>query len=263
MFATLCHPDCAGYSEVSHVQVQTVICEPTERVLAESKRLDPQYDHVYAFVDEYLPDAIWVQQQFGTPVSVTLVQGGWESGWGQHTCGGNNFYGVKGYYDGAGNVCASGEHENGEDVIRDSVFKVYPDGRASFYDHTWLLNQSRYKGVRTAATYQEACRALQEAGYATSDTYAVDLVNTIEDFDLDQYDLPRYTSRGGVYQEAEDPVVTLQTALSDRGYSLGPCGVDGLFGPATRRAVKAFQADARIIADGVVGLETWALLMGV
>ncbi len=56
---------------------------------------------------------------------------------------------------------------------------------------------------------------------------------------------------------AGDLVKTLQRVLSrlDSKYKkmLGRAGVDGKFGPATRRAVRAFQKDAKIKVDGVVG----------
>lgn len=35
--------------------------------------------------------------------------------------------------------------------------------------------------------------------------------------------------------------------------------VDGIFGPLTARAVRGTQAMAHVVADGVVGLQTWAL----
>jgi len=57
-------------------------------------------------------------------------------------------------------------------------------------------------------------------------------------------------------------VTLLQTALIMRGYELPKYGPDGSFGNETLEAVKAFQKDAGLSADGVVGKATWAALDG-
>lgn len=56
-------------------------------------------------------------------------------------------------------------------------------------------------------------------------------------------------------------VTLLQTKLVNRGYSVGSCGVDGDFGSATLSAVKQFQKDHGLTADGIVGRRTWSALM--
>lgn len=55
-------------------------------------------------------------------------------------------------------------------------------------------------------------------------------------------------------------VTTVQTMLKNKGYDLGPCGVDGDFGKATEKAVKEFQKDHGLDPDGVVGPKTYAAL---
>lgn len=55
-------------------------------------------------------------------------------------------------------------------------------------------------------------------------------------------------------------VTLAQTMLNNKGYDLGSCGVDGDFGSATERAVKQFQKDHGLTADGVIGPKTWAKL---
>ena len=57
-----------------------------------------------------------------------------------------------------------------------------------------------------------------------------------------------------------DLVKECQTMLQKLGYSLGSYGVDGDFGNATEKAVKAFQKDHKLTQDGVVGQKTWAAL---
>ncbi len=52
-------------------------------------------------------------------------------------------------------------------------------------------------------------------------------------------------------------VVDLQTKLQSLGLDLGNRGIDGVFGPKTEAAVKAFQQDTGLLADGLVGQTTW------
>ena len=55
-------------------------------------------------------------------------------------------------------------------------------------------------------------------------------------------------------------VVDMQTKLNRLGYDLGPCGIDGDFGRATEKAVKAFQGDHGLKVDGICGPATWSAL---
>jgi peptidoglycan hydrolase-like protein with peptidoglycan-binding domain len=54
------------------------------------------------------------------------------------------------------------------------------------------------------------------------------------------------------------PIKTLQYLLRARGQSVA---VDGVFGPDTAAAVKAFQTSHGLTADGIVGPVTWAALV--
>jgi len=55
-----------------------------------------------------------------------------------------------------------------------------------------------------------------------------------------------------------DDVKELQTALKRTGYDPGP--IDGIFGPKTEKAVKAFQRVKGLVVDGIVGPKTAAAL---
>ena len=57
-------------------------------------------------------------------------------------------------------------------------------------------------------------------------------------------------------------VTMLQTELIRLGYALPKYGVDGDFGKETEMAVKYFQQDNLLTADGVVGPKTWKALDG-
>lgn len=55
-------------------------------------------------------------------------------------------------------------------------------------------------------------------------------------------------------------VVELQQDLIALHYDLSPYGADGKFGAKTETAVKAFQKDSGLTADGIVGPKTWDAL---
>ena len=54
------------------------------------------------------------------------------------------------------------------------------------------------------------------------------------------------------------PVRSLQQLLRARNH---PVTVDGIFGPNTEAAVKAFQQSKNLSADGIVGPQTWPKLV--
>ncbi|ENJ9653861.1 N-acetylmuramoyl-L-alanine amidase [Clostridium botulinum] len=63
----------------------------------------------------------------------------------------------------------------------------------------------------------------------------------------------RQGARGGITK-------TLQQMLINIGYPVGSYGADGVFGGGTVTAVKAFQRDCNLSADGIVGTNTWNAL---
>ena len=58
-------------------------------------------------------------------------------------------------------------------------------------------------------------------------------------------------------------VKSLQILLNGRGYSCGNHGADGDFGNGTVKAVKKFQKNNGLTADGIAGLLTWSKLLGI
>lgn len=55
--------------------------------------------------------------------------------------------------------------------------------------------------------------------------------------------------------DSQHPVETVQYLLHQRGH---PVTIDGIFGPDTTAAVRAFQAGKHLAQDGEVGPLTWA-----
>ena len=58
-----------------------------------------------------------------------------------------------------------------------------------------------------------------------------------------------------------DAVRNLQNLLISKGYSCGPAGADGDFGQSTYNAVIKFQGDHGLSQDGIVGPNTWSVLI--
>ena len=59
---------------------------------------------------------------------------------------------------------------------------------------------------------------------------------------------------------SNDNVKKLQERLAELGYDLGEMGADGIFGPKTEAALKAFQEDYDLLVDGIYGKDTHAKL---
>ena len=58
--------------------------------------------------------------------------------------------------------------------------------------------------------------------------------------------------------DQQHPVQTLQYLLRARGHSIA---VDGIFGPQTDAAVRAFQQQNNLLVDGIVVPQTWSALI--
>ena len=57
---------------------------------------------------------------------------------------------------------------------------------------------------------------------------------------------------------ANHPVKTLQYLLRARGQQIA---ADGIFGPRTDAAVRAFQTAQNLVVDGIVGPQTWGAVI--
>ncbi len=172
-------------------------------VLVFSTPLDAQDGS--AFLERAIPLAQKSQRETTVPASVTLAQAMWETGRGVSPIGeANNFFGIKaaGASDADVNVgpIANGwvwawtkEWDGNKYISRRERFRQYANMQDSFRDHGLLLATTpRYAdAMRAVDDAREFARRLAAAGYATSPTYAEDLIRLMDAEDLYQYDLPR------------------------------------------------------------------------
>ena len=149
-------------------------------------------------------------------------------------------------------------------TIKDN-FRAYAndlEGVKGYYD---FINTSRYANLKTASTPLQYAQFLKADGYATSSTYVNTLVSTVTKYDLQKWDSMLDTStapqtakptlKKGSRGEA---VKTWQLFLHIHGYNCGDA--DGIFGSKTDKAVREWQRDHNLVADGIIGPNTWAAM---
>lgn len=130
--------------------------------------------------------------------SVMMAQAALESGWGtsQLSTSANNYFGVKGAYNGASVTMSTAEYNaNGQLYYTQAAFKKYPNATASMTDNAQLLrngtswNHRYYAGTwrENAPTYEAAANALTGT-YATAPNYGSSLINLIQTYKFNALD---------------------------------------------------------------------------
>jgi chitosanase len=120
----------------------------------------------------------------------------------------------------------------------------------------WLMNS--HAPLPTTVYRMDAFLSLIQG-----DKWALDLPLQVHGVTITEVDLNGDSSTAQPVLRLTSPPMTgesvrnLQTALAKAGF---PCGQDGVFGPATDAAVKAFQASKGMPQDGVAGPGTCAAL---
>lgn len=145
------------------------------------------------FITKYKDIAIQEMNRSGIPASITLAQAIIETDWGRSNLvkNSNNHFGIKckGTWTGLTYHHKDDDYVNGK-LIK-SCFRAYEKVEDSFVDHSeFLMNNARYQKLFSFSNtdYKNWAMGLKECGYATSKTYAQALINTIEKFQLYQYD---------------------------------------------------------------------------
>ena len=109
---------------------------------------------------------------------VVAAQWALESGWGEHTSGKNNFFGLKG----SGTTVNTQEFINGQWVTIKAGFIDFPDlyTCVCYLVDRWYKDYAQFKGVNRAASRNECARLLVQEKYATDPGYATKLIQIMD-----------------------------------------------------------------------------------
>lgn len=151
--------------------------------------------------------------------SLTMAQAILESGWGIHHIQ-NNLFGIKAGLSWKGKVAVRSTKEfvNGKWITVNAKFRAYDSFDESIEDHAKLLGTSnRYKPVKEAQNYKQACNAVWKCGYATDPNYPQKLIQLIEENKLHQYDDEKAKKENITAKQQEE---SLKSQLEDIKISL-------------------------------------------
>ncbi len=139
-----------------------------------------------AYIQNYSSIAQDQMRKYGVPASITLAQGILESGSGKSKLAAeaNNHFGIK-CHD-----TWNGATMHLDDDAPNECFRKYKSVDQSFEDHSVFLKKPRYEElfVLEITDYKGWAQGLKKCGYATSSTYAKNLIDLIEKYELTQFD---------------------------------------------------------------------------
>lgn len=143
------------------------------------------------YIEQWKITAIEQMNSHAIPASITLAQGILESGSGNSNLAksANNHFGIKCH------TTWDGKTFYQDDDAKDECFRSYDHASLSYHDHSeFLTTRQRYAELFSLkiTDYQAWAKGLKKAGYATNPKYADLLIDIIEKYDLDQYDLMPY-----------------------------------------------------------------------
>ena len=153
-------------------------------------------------------------------------------------------------------------------------FRAYDSIEDAVEDYFDLLcTASRYKNALNQPTPQKCIEGIQKAPYATDPKYTSIIMSIVKTYGLTKYDgesvaadpapgisVNPYPAPTKLVRRGQRGVYVrwVQRELVSNGAHLV---IDGVFGPATERAVKEFQTNSGLAADGIVGPKTIAALL--
>jgi hypothetical protein len=109
---------------------------------------------------------------------VVAAQWALESGWGEHTSGKNNYFGLKG----SGTTVNTQEYVNGQWITIQAGFLDFPDlyTCVCYLVDRWYKDYMQYKGVNRAANRNACADLLKAEGYATDPNYPTKLIQIMD-----------------------------------------------------------------------------------
>ena len=149
-------------------------------------------DAVKNYIEIYHRIAIEEMLIYRIPASITLAQGIFESDAGRSMLAteANNHFGIKCHKEWTGKTFIQ------DDETKNECFRKYDNPEESFRDHSYFLTQrDRYKDLfkLDITDYKGWASGLKEAGYATNPQYPEKLINTIETFSLNKFDVADFS----------------------------------------------------------------------
>ncbi len=174
--------------KAQHFSNLTFIMSPTyaQRKNIPDEVVEEKLQNCKNYLKKYGKTALVEQEKYGILASITLAQGLLESNAGDSRLAreSNNHFGIKCRRKCKGCTCRNYH----DDDIYD-MFRVFKNPLESFREHSILLNNSRYRGLKAyGKDYKKWATGLKKAGYATDRRYAEKLILIIEALQLYKYD---------------------------------------------------------------------------
>ena len=146
----------------------------------------PQYK-MQVYIAKYADLAIAQMVEYKIPASITLAQAIFESRSGASELAkrSNNHFGIKCHVEWQGDTIVK------HDDTLNECFRKYREVKESYQDHSqFLSSRARYACLFQFAVndYKSWCTGLKEAGYATYESYAEELIRLIEQTELYRFD---------------------------------------------------------------------------
>jgi hypothetical protein len=175
------------------------------------------------FISVIAPAAVAFMRSHRISAALIIVQGALESGWGKTAATmGNNIFGIKAdaSWHGPTTTQQTKEFVNGQWETVTAKFRAYPSIQACIEDHDGFLLQSRYANL-VGADYKTACHLIAAVDhYATDPTYATQLLEIIQQYELFKYDeeATKMTYQSAIAQLNGKPYAAV--AINDETYPI-------------------------------------------